>query len=85
MSTSAGLKSYAIPLSWQFPENGVLHFLSSGKQTNGDYQTTLSALDWDNFYDDLHGGQFFDALRAHHEAELRLRPDRQPDRPQRCR
>ena len=58
------VKDYAIPLSWPFPENGVLHFLSFGKQTNGDYEKTLSALDWDNFYDNLHGGQFFDALRV---------------------
>jgi MinD-like ATPase involved in chromosome partitioning or flagellar assembly/tetratricopeptide (TPR) repeat protein len=56
--------AYTIPLSWKFPDDGVLHFLTSGKQTaNGDYQATLSALDWDNFYDNLHGGQFFDALR----------------------
>ena len=58
------VEGYAIPLSWQFPDQGALHFLSPGKQTNGDYQTTLSALDWDNFYDNLYGGQFFDALRA---------------------
>ena len=35
------LDSYAIPLSWQFPENGVLHFLSPGKQKNGDYPGDL--------------------------------------------
>ncbi len=58
------VKDHAIPLSWQFPGDGVLHFLSSGKQTNGDYQMTLSGLDWDNFYDNLHGGQFFDTLRV---------------------
>jgi MinD-like ATPase involved in chromosome partitioning or flagellar assembly len=57
------VKDYVIPLMWPFPDEGSLHFLSSGKQTNGDYQTTLSALDWDTFYDNLHGGQFFDALR----------------------
>ena len=57
------VKDYAIPLNWQFPEPGALHFLSPGKQANGDYQATLSALDWDNFYDNLHGGLFFDALR----------------------
>ncbi|HTS99477.1 MAG TPA: FxSxx-COOH system tetratricopeptide repeat protein [Streptosporangiaceae bacterium] len=55
---------YAIPLNWQFPDEGALHFLSSGKQTNGDYQATLSTLNWDNFYNNLYGGQFFDALRA---------------------
>jgi hypothetical protein len=55
---------YAIPLNWQFPDEGALHFLSSGKQKNGDYQMTLSALNWDNFYNSLYGGQFFDALRV---------------------
>lgn len=59
------VRDYAVPLSWEFPDKGALHFLSSGKQANGDYQATLSALDWDNFYDNLHGGQFFDALRSH--------------------
>ena len=58
------VKDYAIPLNWQFPKPGALHFLSPGKQTNGDYEATLSALDWDNFYDNLHGALFFDALRA---------------------
>ncbi len=58
------VQNYAIPLSWPFPEPGELHFLSHGKQRNGDYQTTLSALDWDTFYDNLLGGEFFDALRA---------------------
>lgn len=62
------VKDYAIPLQWEFPDQGVLHLLSPGKQTNGDYQATLSALDWDNFYDNLHGGKFFDALRAHMKA-----------------
>ncbi len=63
------VKDYVIPLSWQFPGEGILHFLSPGKQANGDYQATLSALDWDNFYDNLHGGQFFDALRANMKAD----------------
>ncbi len=58
------VKDYAIPLNWQFPAPGALHYLSPGKQTNGDYEATLSALDWDNFYDNLHGALFFDALRA---------------------
>jgi MinD-like ATPase involved in chromosome partitioning or flagellar assembly len=58
------VKDYALPVNWQFPGPGVLHFLSPGKQTNGDYETTMSALDWDNFYDNLNGGLFLDALRA---------------------
>ena len=59
------VKQYAIPLSWAFPGQGALHFWTSGKQANGTYQAALSALDWDNFYDKLHGGQFFDALRRY--------------------
>ena len=57
------VKDYVIPLKWQFPEPGALHFLSPGKQANGDYEASLSSLDWDNFYDNLHGGLFLDALR----------------------
>ena len=57
------VSDYAIPLTWQFPDEGSLHFLSPGKLANGDYQATLSSLDWDNFYDNLAGSQFFDALR----------------------
>ena len=59
------VSDYAIPLAWQFPDEGSLYFLSPGKLANGDYQATLSSLDWDNFYDNLAGSQFFDALRLH--------------------
>lgn len=58
------VKQHVIPLTWQFPGQGALHFLSSGKQRNGDYQSTLSALEWENFYEKLHGNLFFDALRV---------------------
>jgi tetratricopeptide (TPR) repeat protein len=58
------LDGYVIPLSWQFPDDGALHFLSPGKQNNGDYEATLSSLDWDNFYDHLYGDRFLTALRA---------------------
>jgi len=57
------LGSYVIPLSWQFPDDGVLHFLSPGKQNNGDYHATLSSLDWDNFYEYLYGDRFMTVLR----------------------
>lgn len=57
------VKQYALPLTWQFPGQGVLHYLSSGKQKNGDYQSTLSALEWEDFYDKLHGPLFLDAQR----------------------
>jgi hypothetical protein len=63
------ISDYVIPLNWQFPSGGIVGFLSSGKQTNGDYVATLSALDWDNFYDNLFGGQFFDGLRLYFKRE----------------
>ena len=59
----ARIKQYTIPLRhWTFPGGGSLEFLSPGKQ-NKDYLATLSALDWDNFYEKLNGGEFLDALR----------------------
>jgi len=58
------LDGYVIPLSWQFPDGGALHFLSPGKQNNGDYEATLTSLDWDNFYENLYGDHFLTALRT---------------------
>jgi tetratricopeptide (TPR) repeat protein len=59
------LDGYVIPLSWQFPDDGALHFLSPGKQNNGDYQATLSSLNWDNFYENLYGDRFMTVLRTY--------------------
>jgi tetratricopeptide (TPR) repeat protein len=61
----SGLTDYAVPVTWQFPDAGAIHFLSPGKQDKGVYEATLSALDWDNLYNNLYGGQLLDALRAH--------------------
>jgi tetratricopeptide (TPR) repeat protein len=59
----ARIQRYTIPLRhWTFPDGGSLEFLSPGRQ-NRDYLATLSALDWDNFYSVLSGGEFLDALR----------------------
>jgi MinD-like ATPase involved in chromosome partitioning or flagellar assembly len=58
------VRNYTIPLTEKFPEPGALHFLSPGKQTNGDYEQSLVQMDWDNFYDNLYGALFLDALRA---------------------
>ena len=53
----------AISVSWPaFPDEGTLDFLSAGRQ-NRDYSAAIAAIDWDNFYERLGGGQFFDALR----------------------
>ncbi|MFG2331842.1 FxSxx-COOH system tetratricopeptide repeat protein [Streptomyces sp. NPDC048604] len=49
-------------LGWEFPAGGTLDFVSAGKQ-NREYSTTASTFDWDDFYNRLGGGHFFDALR----------------------
>ncbi|WP_149180610.1 FxSxx-COOH system tetratricopeptide repeat protein [Streptomyces sp. TRM49041] len=49
-------------LGWEFPAGGTLDFVSAGRQ-NREYSATVSTFDWDNFYDRLGGGHFFDALR----------------------
>jgi MinD-like ATPase involved in chromosome partitioning or flagellar assembly/tetratricopeptide (TPR) repeat protein len=59
----ARIEPYAVSLSWNFPEDGGIDYVSPGRQNN-DYAATLGALDWDNFYESLSGGQFFDALRS---------------------
>ncbi|HZR55013.1 MAG TPA: FxSxx-COOH system tetratricopeptide repeat protein [Streptosporangiaceae bacterium] len=60
----ARILRHAVSVNWKhFPEGGTLDFVSAGRQ-NRDYATAVTAIDWDNFYERLGGGQFFDALRA---------------------
>jgi tetratricopeptide (TPR) repeat protein len=59
----AQILPHAVSLSWGFPDAGTLDFVSAGRQ-NRDYSSAVTAIDWDNFYDRLEGGQFFDGLRA---------------------
>ena len=59
----ARVQPYAMSLAWDFPDGGSLEFLSPGRQ-NSDYVAALAALDWDNFYDSLGGGEFLDTVRA---------------------
>lgn len=64
----ARIQPHAVSLTpethgWEFPDGGTLDFVSAGRQ-NREYSATVSTFDWDNFYDRLGGGLFFDALRA---------------------
>jgi tetratricopeptide (TPR) repeat protein len=59
----AQILPHAISVNWPFPNDGTLDFVSAGRQ-NRDYSSAATAVDWDNFYDRLDGGQFIDALRA---------------------
>ena len=54
---------HAVSLAWEFPHEGMLDFVSAGRQ-NRDYSAAVTAFDWDTFYGRLGGGQFLDALRA---------------------
>jgi hypothetical protein len=60
----AQVMTHAVSVNWKlFPDGGTLDFISAGRQ-NRDYASAIAAIDWDNFYERLGGGQFFDALRA---------------------
>jgi tetratricopeptide (TPR) repeat protein len=59
----ARVHNHAFSLDWRFPDGGTIDFLSAGEQ-NQTYAATLSGMDWENFYNDLGGGQFLDALAA---------------------
>jgi MinD-like ATPase involved in chromosome partitioning or flagellar assembly len=59
----AQVLQHAVSLRWDmFPIEGTVDFISAGRQ-NRDYSSAVSAMDWDNFYDRLNGGQFLDAMR----------------------
>ncbi|WP_459799418.1 FxSxx-COOH system tetratricopeptide repeat protein [Herbidospora sp. RD11066] len=59
----AKVMPHAVSLEWEFPGAGTLDFVSAGQQ-NRDYSSLVSTFDWDNLYDRLGGGLFFDAMRA---------------------
>jgi MinD-like ATPase involved in chromosome partitioning or flagellar assembly len=69
----ARILPHAISVDWEFPDPGSLDYVSAGRQ-NRDYSSSATTFDWDNFYDQLDGGQFFDALRedmrAHYDYTL---------------
>lgn len=58
----ARIRTHAVSLDWEFPDGGTLDFVSAGRQDRT-YSAAVSNFDWDNFFDRLRGGQFFDALR----------------------
>ncbi len=59
----AQVRNYAFSVGWDhFPPGGQLDFLTAGRQ-NQDYSTALTGMNWDDFYERLGGGPFFDALR----------------------
>jgi cellulose biosynthesis protein BcsQ/tetratricopeptide (TPR) repeat protein len=56
------IQDLVLPLRWTFESGGSLDFLCAGLQ-NPDYSLALSSMDWNVFYDNLGGADFFKALR----------------------
>ena len=60
----AEILPHAVSMDWRhFPEGASLDFVSAGRQ-NRDYSAAVASVDWDNFYERMGGGRFFEALRA---------------------
>lgn len=57
----ARVRPHALSLDWAFPEAGCLDFLPAGTR-HRDYPI-VGNMDWDSFYNNYGGGQFFDAMR----------------------
>lgn len=62
LAKHARVEAHAVSLDFAFPADGTLDLLTAGRQ-NRDYSSLIS-MDWDHFYRELGGGQFFDALGA---------------------
>jgi len=58
----ARIKTYTIPIDWEFPDGGKLDFVSAGRQSI-DYADRLASLNWKSFYELLNGSEFLDAIR----------------------
>lgn len=58
----ADILRYASSLEWQFPGNGTLDFIPSGRQTDS-YSTRVTSFNWQFFYDELGGGVFLEAVK----------------------
>ncbi|MEV4276332.1 FxSxx-COOH system tetratricopeptide repeat protein [Actinoplanes xinjiangensis] len=58
----ACVQRHSFSLDWEFPGGGTLDFLAAGQQ-NHQYAGALGEMNWDDFYQNQHGGLFFDAMR----------------------
>lgn len=56
------IRPYAVALNYSFPREGRLDFVPAGRQ-DANYSARVTSFDWDNFYQRLGGGPFFEACR----------------------
>jgi MinD-like ATPase involved in chromosome partitioning or flagellar assembly len=68
LAEHARVGPHVVSVDWGFSSGGGLDLLSAGRQDRN-YSASVASMDWDNFYDRLGGGQFFDALREDMRAE----------------
>jgi cellulose biosynthesis protein BcsQ len=58
----ADILPYVASLKWEFPGKGTLDFIPAGQQ--GDYYSSrVTSFNWQNFYDNLGGGVFLEAVK----------------------
>ncbi|WP_261561454.1 FxSxx-COOH system tetratricopeptide repeat protein [Frankia tisae] len=59
---ATAITPYAESLDWDFPKDGTIDFVCSGRHDPA-YSQRLSTFDWSTFYDAHGGADFIDALR----------------------
>lgn len=65
---SAALPRFAVPIEWEFPNDGSLDLVPAGRQ-DPTYALRVASFDWQKFYEALGGGLFLEAVKK------RLRQD----------
>jgi cellulose biosynthesis protein BcsQ len=56
------LRPYAVPLDWEFPQQGTIDFVPAGKQVKL-YAMRVTSFDWDLFYERFQGGIFLETVK----------------------
>ena len=64
---AAEVARHAVAVDWPFPGDGSLDFLPAGRQ-NRDYASAMAPRGWDDFYEEMGGGLFFQAMREEMKA-----------------
>lgn len=54
----------AIPINWRFDDGGSLDFVSAARQGQT-FSNGFTLLDWESFYNDLHGNKLLHEMRRH--------------------
>lgn len=58
----ANIRAHAIPVIWEFPNEGLLHLVPAGRQDSG-YPLRVNAFDWRQFYERLGGGVWLETVK----------------------